>query len=320
MLIDFGAVKQITTQLFKAGEEINKTVAIGTKGYMPLEQLEGNPEFCSDIYAVGMIGIQALTGTSPLQLRKHPKTNEVIWRNRIKVSRRLAEVLDIMVKYQPKHRYQTATEALKAVKSLRRSIIPGVPPLAFSVRDLINWLLVLLPILAAWFAVPGFEEWFFGLFSNEKIEFLTYEDNGIKMKYPKNWARQDIENPATASKVTFLSPLENSADKFQEEVNVSIEDLPEPMKLEEYSKSALKEIKDYLPDAKIDAASATTLANRPGYEVVFTGKDGSLILKRRQVWVLKNNQAYIITYTAEEGKYENFLKTAKAMIDSVEIQ
>jgi serine/threonine protein kinase len=38
-----------------------QTVAIGTRGYAPAEQYAGHPSFSSDIYALGMIGVQAVT-------------------------------------------------------------------------------------------------------------------------------------------------------------------------------------------------------------------------------------------------------------------
>ena len=59
VLIYFGAVKRITTE----GQQ--RTIVIGTPAYIPIEQFNGKPNFCSDIYAVGMIGIQALTGIKP---------------------------------------------------------------------------------------------------------------------------------------------------------------------------------------------------------------------------------------------------------------
>ncbi|MEG4292501.1 serine/threonine-protein kinase [Microcoleus sp. C2C3] len=61
VLIDFGAVKAIGTLAIENGQ-ITQTRAIGTEGYMPAEQWKNQPRFNSDIYAVGIIGIQALAG------------------------------------------------------------------------------------------------------------------------------------------------------------------------------------------------------------------------------------------------------------------
>lgn len=118
VLIDFGAVKRISTQIIN-GATSNFTVAIGTPGYLPSEQANGNPKLSSDIYAVGMIGIQALTGLFPNELPEDSKTSEIIWRNHSSVSTPLANVLDKMVRYDFRQRYQSAAEALQALKDLK---------------------------------------------------------------------------------------------------------------------------------------------------------------------------------------------------------
>ncbi|MEH1909038.1 MAG: protein kinase [Nostoc sp.] len=115
VLIDFGAVKQISGLAVNSQGQANVSVIVGTSGYMPSEQLNGYPKLSSDIYAVGMLGIYALTGIRPQELPKNSETFEVIWRNRASVSPRLADVLDKMVCYQFNERYQTASEALQAL-------------------------------------------------------------------------------------------------------------------------------------------------------------------------------------------------------------
>ncbi|WP_257235981.1 serine/threonine-protein kinase [Nostoc sp. 'Peltigera malacea cyanobiont' DB3992] len=111
VLIDFGSIKKIGA--LGAG----LTIAVGTPGYMPSEQAKGKPKLCSDIYAVGMIGIQALTGLIPEQLPEDPSTGEVIWRDKAEVSDTLANILDTMVRDRYNQRYQSATEALQALNS-----------------------------------------------------------------------------------------------------------------------------------------------------------------------------------------------------------
>jgi serine/threonine protein kinase/Tfp pilus assembly protein PilF len=120
VLIDFGAVKQVSSQVVNpATGETNLTISIGTKGYMPNEQLAGNPRFSSDIYAVGMVAIQALTGVHPKRLGEDPETGEIIWREHAThVSPKLAHILDKMVRYDFRDRYATAADALEALQSL----------------------------------------------------------------------------------------------------------------------------------------------------------------------------------------------------------
>ncbi|MDZ8028458.1 MAG: serine/threonine-protein kinase [Nostoc sp. DedQUE11] len=108
VLIDFGSIKKIGA--LGAG----LTVVVGTPGYMPSEQAKGKPKLSSDIYAVGMIGIQALTGLIPDQLQEDPNTGEVIWRHHTQVSDGFADILDRMVCDRHSQRYQSAPEALEA--------------------------------------------------------------------------------------------------------------------------------------------------------------------------------------------------------------
>ena len=119
VLIDFGAVKEISVLTTNQPGTTILTVAVGTPGYMPSEQSNGKPKLNSDIYAVGMVGIKALTGISPNQLPTDPNTGNIIWQNQAQVSDDLANILDKMVREYFQERYKNATEVLAALKSIK---------------------------------------------------------------------------------------------------------------------------------------------------------------------------------------------------------
>jgi CHASE2 domain-containing sensor protein len=118
VLIDFGAVKEIRTQIQGESGQTGFTVGIGTQGYTPGEQLLGKPRFSSDIYALGVTAIQALTGLQPSQLPEDPETSELIWEDYATVSPGLAFVLSQMVRHHFSKRYQSAAEVLWALERL----------------------------------------------------------------------------------------------------------------------------------------------------------------------------------------------------------
>jgi eukaryotic-like serine/threonine-protein kinase len=122
-LIDFGAVKELGTLMVNAQGAVNATV-IGTPGYMPYEQNSGKPRLGSDLYALGMTIIQALTGVFPSDLQD-TLTGEIIWRHKAQVNEHLAEVLTKMVQHYLPSRYTDATEALQALKSAQSSPLPS---------------------------------------------------------------------------------------------------------------------------------------------------------------------------------------------------
>ena len=115
VLIDFGSVKEISNSQNNTGNTRSRG---GTQqDYIPPEQSMGTPKFCSDIYAIGIIGIQALTGMSPKQLRVDNLGN-VVWQKNANVTPEFARVLDQMVLYAFPQRYPSATEALEALQQL----------------------------------------------------------------------------------------------------------------------------------------------------------------------------------------------------------
>jgi serine/threonine protein kinase len=118
VLIDFGAVKQMQNDPLGPAPINPTTIAVGTEGYMPTEQVRGKPRPNSDIYALGIIGIQAITGINPGNLQED-RDGEVIWRSYVPdIDEDLAAILTKMVRYHFKDRYQTATEVLQEIQPL----------------------------------------------------------------------------------------------------------------------------------------------------------------------------------------------------------
>lgn len=99
---------------------------VGIPSYYPPEGLVERSEFSRDLYAVGMIGIQALTGIHPNYLTIDRKTGEVIWRFTISdkpmvpVSEGLAKILTKLVRHSPDHRYLSANDVLEDLRTLQQ--------------------------------------------------------------------------------------------------------------------------------------------------------------------------------------------------------
>jgi eukaryotic-like serine/threonine-protein kinase len=116
VLIDFGAVKQVRTATTNLNL-VSRTINIGTQGYMPNEQGMGYPKPASDIYAVGAIGIQCLTGSHPRFLFDEDSLT-IEWQHLCQVNRDLLAVLNKMISPDYHQRYANAIDALKAIESL----------------------------------------------------------------------------------------------------------------------------------------------------------------------------------------------------------
>jgi tetratricopeptide (TPR) repeat protein len=113
VLVNFGTLNEAIT---------NSTV--DNLEYLPIEQVNGNVKYNSDIYALGIVAIAALLGLSAneisnLQTQKNRLTGEIVWRKKnLKFNKKLAKIIDKMVRFNYRKRYQYATEVLDDLKKI----------------------------------------------------------------------------------------------------------------------------------------------------------------------------------------------------------
>jgi serine/threonine-protein kinase len=111
-LIDFGAARTL-------GQTMMDATLVGTFGYMPPQQLAGQVDETTDLYALGATAMHLLSGRPPwelmseeLQLELPPNAN---------VSPSLALFLRHMTAPQRRNRIQTAREALQLLDGTFRA-------------------------------------------------------------------------------------------------------------------------------------------------------------------------------------------------------
>ena len=121
-LLDFGAVKQVTN----ASGQSSTSTGIYSMGFAPPEQMAGNQVFPStDLYALAVTILNLLTGKEANQLFD-AYTNQWQWRSLVRVSPRLADILDKMLLPAANQRFQSANEVIIALS--QPSITPIVTP------------------------------------------------------------------------------------------------------------------------------------------------------------------------------------------------
>ena len=381
ILIDFGSVKQVSTQIIDAAGQVKQTVAVGTKSYMPIEQMMGRPGFHSDIYALGIVAIQALTGTIPSKLAIDDN-GEIIWRNKlnpkVNYQPRFLDILDKMVRYRHQQRYTSASIVLADLKQLdaeqnnteetiiiskrkpvksqngqsrldnskektiinRRQpsnsqqvvaqspIINNSAKVNYQKLEIANpqtkkyngqLVLVIAGIIALLTAVFGGWLLMKQKLTEPEIKLSPYQNSNqnFNIDYPDTWSSQNRDD-FFATGVVFVSPLEDDSDQFKERVSVLIEDLAKDTSLAQYTEESLAEIKR-LSDPNIKEAQTINLGADEGRQIVYTSQENELPVQRMQTWSVKNNQAYVITYTAKPETYDKYLLTVEKMIESFQM-
>jgi len=194
VLIDFGAVMEYQGKTFLG-------TIIGTPGYIAMEQSLGRTGLYSDIYAVGMIGIQALTETHPNLLNKDD-SDEIIWQEKIAISQDFRNILTKMVKVNKKERYSTAAEVLedinkiineenRASSTLTDSLPNTIPPNSNNINNKFLTNKFVFSILSVLAAIPLF--WWIEIsFRNLSQSALSLDGKAISKKLNEEYLCQDM--------------------------------------------------------------------------------------------------------------------------------
>lgn len=321
MLIDFGSVKKINNQMANAEGKTSLTVPIGSSGYMAPEQKSIKPRLASDVYSVGMIGIYALTGVEPNDIPLDRETEIVQWHDLIQIESELTKLLDRMVSPEFNQRYASASEALKSVRNLKL----GGKLLNF--KSTIGAGALLLMIMGGgWYywrlesslhktsEVEMFEE------DQTQFPFLYRNDaNGIQMKYPSSW--QLSESAQSQGTVAKFEPEADQSYLITPQVKIDIAQ-SNAQSLDRYTTDAVYQITQ-LPQAKIIDSRPIKFAAGNGHKIIYTSinPDNNLEQKYLQIWTLKGDLAYKMTYQATIDDYPNFAETVEQqMFKSVQIE
>ncbi|TAE59828.1 MAG: serine/threonine protein kinase [Nostocales cyanobacterium] len=137
-LIDFGIVKEVASQVHKTDGSIKTSIMAGTFGYMPTEQVRGKTVFASDIYAVGITAIQALTGLKTQDIEEDPQTAELSWQHTVHINDNLADYLTKMVRRHHSLRHENAQAALIELQRITPSLPTAISSPFISTASLQN--------------------------------------------------------------------------------------------------------------------------------------------------------------------------------------
>ncbi len=174
ILVDFGAI-----------QEIIGLIPNNQTGYIPPEQIADRAIYASDIYSLGMTAIHILTGVSPQNLEKNPRTGEMLWQRKARISPGFAKVLNKMIRLDKKKRYQSAAKVVKDLKQIKNKSKFKAWYKYFLAAPL--FVGIVLFIMAQWaqrVAILEFYKADLKLEAKQYEQAIEYYDNGLK-KLPK---------------------------------------------------------------------------------------------------------------------------------------
>jgi hypothetical protein len=160
------------------------------------------------------------------------------------------------------------------------------------------------------------------IYENADWKNYTNEKYGYELRYPLGW--EIIEKNTLMDKVFIIeikSPQEDNSDLYRENFNLIVTNISdEPITLQELTELSISEIDKSIINGEIIDSIDYSINGNPAYKLIYTtdffpGAE-KYRLQQMAVWTIKNEKTYLITYTAEENKYSNFLEIIQGIIDS----
>ncbi|MEL6496579.1 MAG: tetratricopeptide repeat protein [Cyanobacteria bacterium J06623_7] len=263
--------REITLVDFNLINEAIDSLPDSKGGYIPPEQIAGRPTCASDIYALGMTAIHILTGTAPQDLEKNPRTGEILWHRKARISPGLAKILDKMICLDKSQRYQSLNRVVKDLKKIKhKSRFRG------SYKYLLIAPVLLLGIaigMAQWAQRAAILEFYNGdlkLGDKQYRQAIGYYDNGLK-KLPKSKGQVRNFEQVWLKKAKAQRQLKNYQGAL------------------ETCSTALK----YYQSPQLWNCKALTLYSLKRYEAAIAAYDESIKIAPDNIWLWNNRgEAY----------------------------
>jgi PsbP-like protein len=155
--------------------------------------------------------------------------------------------------------------------------------------------------------------------SNDSV--LVYESPayGIRTQYPDGWEIMIQSTSNSSISLGFNSPLENDTDIYRENVLFEINTISNNTALSNYTSAALASYIESFPDFEPIELSSTNITNNaiPAYKLVGSRtQDG---LEFMQIFAVKEDIVYAISYTSEKPRYSTYLPIVEELINSFEV-
>ena len=146
-------------------------------------------------------------------------------------------------------------------------------------------------------------------------EWKTLKAATYSIHYPSSWSLDTSGQAGT--KLVILSPSESAGDTFKENINLIIQDIAAyKLDLDAYTKLSTDQIKTMITNSKILENKRVKQGNTEYQKVIYTGDLQSYNLTFEQYYFVIRDQAYILTFTAEQNKFKKYQATGEKMLSS----
>ena len=133
-------------------------------------------------------------------------------------------------------------------------------------------------------------------------DWNTHNSKEYSIQYPKDWSLD--QTGAMGTNFVLFAPLSTTQDPFKENINLITQNLAgQEIDLQEYTDASEVQIKKALTKCKIVSSELQSLNGIEYSKLIYTGTQGAFDLQYEQFYWIKNEMAYIVTFTTEQRDF-----------------
>jgi hypothetical protein len=155
--------------------------------------------------------------------------------------------------------------------------------------------------------------------ASKRSGWKIFDKPSYSIEYPASWELK--EDQGLGLEFLALSDLESNDDNFRENVNVVIQNLVgQNIDLDEYTTLSEKQVKTMLKNAVFIESKRIKKDTIEYRKLIYEGNQLNYHLQFEQYYFIKNNKAYVVTYTAEKNKFSSFKSTGEKILNSFKLK
>ncbi|MFN2434529.1 MAG: hypothetical protein ABR515_04050 [Nitrososphaeraceae archaeon] len=146
--------------------------------------------------------------------------------------------------------------------------------------------------------------------------------HGIFMLFPSNWTFSTSGLPEYTQVGAFYAPLQNISDPIPARLTITVMSYQKDISLKEFTNMTLSSL-NQTDQIKISSSDPTTLAGRPGHQVIFStlpNIGNPVSFEIMHSWATVGSKVYVFQYSVESSKFDAYLSTVKQMLESLRIE
>lgn len=143
-------------------------------------------------------------------------------------------------------------------------------------------------------------------------DWKTFQNSDFTFKYPDDW---ELDQSGTAGTKFILFAPNAQPAAFRDNINLIVQDLKgQNIDLKKYTKLSVEQVKQYIANAKI--LTSETVEKNKKHKLVYSGNQGELSLQFQQYYLIGNEKAYILTFTATQKSFPSQIKLVDVIMES----